>query len=259
VQHLDVYVRECNHVHVLAEPRWSVHVPHPGVGHPDVEVHLPVCRPRDQLDSVGEIEATLRLDDVGELPDDVAVLAVQRELHLGLVVLQILGAHLVLLLECACAARRTLAYDMRWMSLGPSCSTSLSGTGWPFPLSAAKRLPGTLESRSTIIRSRVTFARTLAAAMDASSASPPITAVDWHPSPSTAKPSVRTNPGRGSSAATERRMPSRLHRWMPRWSIRSGSITTTADATAWRRTASWRRSRTAAVRFLESSRSASVA
>src|SRR5699024_7814546 len=126
VQLLDVDVLECQHAHVLDEPRWSVHVPHPGVGHPDVEVHLPVCRPREQLASVGETEATLRLDDVGELPDDVAVLAVQRELHLGLVVLQILGAHLVLLLECACAARRTLAYDMRWMSLGPSCSIALA-------------------------------------------------------------------------------------------------------------------------------------
>src|SRR3712207_9411804 len=42
---------------------------------------------------VGEVEAPLGLHHVGELPDDVPVLAIELQLHLGLVLLQVLGAH----------------------------------------------------------------------------------------------------------------------------------------------------------------------
>src|SRR3712207_6236538 len=44
---------------------------------------LPIC----------EVEAPLGLHHVGELPDDVPVLAIELQLHLGLVLLQVLGAH----------------------------------------------------------------------------------------------------------------------------------------------------------------------
>src|SRR3712207_9301865 len=46
-----------------------------------------------QVDGVGEVEAPLGLHHVGELPDDVPVLAIELQLHLGLVLLQVLGAH----------------------------------------------------------------------------------------------------------------------------------------------------------------------
>src|SRR6185436_8198343 len=42
---------------------------------------------------VGQVEAALGLHHVGELGHDVPVLLVEGELHLGLVLLEILGAH----------------------------------------------------------------------------------------------------------------------------------------------------------------------
>src|SRR5262249_59997075 len=58
------------------------------------EVHLAVLRRADvELDGVREVEAPLRLDHVREQAHDVPVLAVELELHLGLVLLEILRAH----------------------------------------------------------------------------------------------------------------------------------------------------------------------
>jgi hypothetical protein len=46
-----------------------------------------------QVDVVGEIEAAVGLDDIREQADDVAILLVELELHLGLVLLEIFRAH----------------------------------------------------------------------------------------------------------------------------------------------------------------------
>src|SRR3954470_3550934 len=92
-QLLDVDVLEGHDPHALDEPRRAVDVPDPGVGHRDLEVHLAAVAARCHLHRVRQVEPALGLDDVGEQADDVAVLAVQRQLHLGLVVLEVLGAH----------------------------------------------------------------------------------------------------------------------------------------------------------------------
>ena len=59
----------------------------------ELEVRAAVVALDVQLDLVGEVEATLGLDDVLEHRQHVAVLAVELELDLGLVPLEILGAH----------------------------------------------------------------------------------------------------------------------------------------------------------------------
>src|SRR6478609_7390148 len=65
-QLLDVDVLERHDPHVLDEPGGAVDVPHPRVGHGDVEV---------------------------DVAADVAVLPVELQLHLGLVLLEVLGTH----------------------------------------------------------------------------------------------------------------------------------------------------------------------
>ena len=93
VELLDVDVLERQHPHVAHEPRRAVHVPDPGVGELQLEVDLSPGLAHLQVDGVGEVEAPLGLHHVGELPDDVAVLAIELQLHLGLVLLEVLGAH----------------------------------------------------------------------------------------------------------------------------------------------------------------------
>src|SRR4051812_790627 len=93
VQLLDVDVLERQHAHVADEPGRAVHVPDPGVGELQLEVDLPPGLAHLQVDGVGEVEPPLGLHHVGELPDDVAVLAIELQLHLGLVLLEVLGAH----------------------------------------------------------------------------------------------------------------------------------------------------------------------
>src|SRR3954467_6626756 len=46
-----------------------------------------------QVHGVGQVEAPFGLHHVRELPDDVPILAIELQLHLGLVLLQVLGAH----------------------------------------------------------------------------------------------------------------------------------------------------------------------
>ena len=70
-----------------------IHVPDPRVVHDGLEVGLAALGVLDHLDIVGEVEATLGLDDVAEQAYHVAVLPVELKLHLGLVLLEILGAH----------------------------------------------------------------------------------------------------------------------------------------------------------------------
>ena len=78
-----------------------------------------------------------------------------------------------------------------------------------------------------MIRSRVTFARTDAALMQAATRSPFHTASPGRPRPSTGKPSVRTYCGGTSSSATARRSASMLATCMPSRSHSSDSMTTT--------------------------------
>src|SRR5690606_129089 len=92
-QLLDVDVLERHHPHRADEPRGAVDVPHPGVPERELEEHLPAGAAHLQVDLVGEVEAPFGLHHVREEPDDVPVLAVQAELELGLVVLQVLCAH----------------------------------------------------------------------------------------------------------------------------------------------------------------------
>src|SRR5690606_4931904 len=111
LQLLDVDVLERDHSNVLDEPGGPIHVPHPGVGHPHLEVDLTRGVPYLHVDRIGQVEAPLGLHHIGELTDDVAVLAIQRELHLGLVLLEVLRAHPV--------------------AAPPSCLTSSKLPFWP--------------------------------------------------------------------------------------------------------------------------------
>src|SRR5689334_3824329 len=93
VQLLDVDVLEREHTHRLHETCWAVHVPDPRVVHRQLEVDLAVGVTGLQINVVGQVEAALGLDDVGELRSDVPVLPIELQLHIGLVVLEILSTH----------------------------------------------------------------------------------------------------------------------------------------------------------------------
>ena len=58
-----------------------------------LEVGAPVFAAHVEIDLVGEVEAALGLDDVLEHRQHVSVLAVELQLDLGFVPLEILGAH----------------------------------------------------------------------------------------------------------------------------------------------------------------------
>src|SRR6476469_6602144 len=137
---LDVDVLEGQHLDVLGETAGrAVHVPDPGVGEGDLEEHVTGLRAGLHVDLVAQVETTVGLDDVLEDADDVAVLPIEVELHLGLVLLEILGAHGETSSRVAGvsnssswgsrlrgsasmipAARRTLTKRMRCTGLGPS-------------------------------------------------------------------------------------------------------------------------------------------
>src|SRR5205807_61699 len=59
----------------------------------DLEVDLAVRCADLQVDLVGQVEPPLGLDDVAEETDHVPVLAIELQLHVGLVALEVLGAH----------------------------------------------------------------------------------------------------------------------------------------------------------------------
>src|SRR5690606_19040157 len=93
VELLDVDVLEGHHPHRAHEAVGAVDVPHPHVRQAQLVEHLAAARADLQVHLVGEVEATLRLHDVREQADHVAVLAEELELEVGLVVLEILAAH----------------------------------------------------------------------------------------------------------------------------------------------------------------------
>ena len=70
-----------------------VHVPDPRVAQLQIEVGAAVGLLDLEVHLVGQIEAALGLDDVLEHRQDVAVLAIELELDLGLVPLEVLAAH----------------------------------------------------------------------------------------------------------------------------------------------------------------------
>src|ERR687897_31303 len=90
---LDVHVLEGDHPDPGDEAGRPVHVPHPGVVQGDVEVGVAVLVSHLEVELVGQVEAALGLDDVLEHPQHVPVLLVELQLHVGLVALEILGAH----------------------------------------------------------------------------------------------------------------------------------------------------------------------
>src|SRR6266436_3144994 len=93
-QFLDIDVLERHDPHVLHEPGRAIHIPDPRVVHRDLEEHLAVVGCAHlEVHVVGEIEPALGLNHVREEPDDVAVFAIELQLHLGLVLLEILRAH----------------------------------------------------------------------------------------------------------------------------------------------------------------------
>src|ERR1700683_1934254 len=120
-QLFDVDVLEGYDPDVLHEPGRAVHVPHPGVVHGDLEEHFAVIgRPHLQVDIVGQVEPALSLHYVREQPDDVAVLAIELELHLGLVLLEIFRAHVLPSDEAGARARSN-------STIGPSGPPAQTG------------------------------------------------------------------------------------------------------------------------------------
>src|SRR5450631_1082242 len=105
-QLFNVDILEGHDPHVLDEPCRPVDIPYPGIRHGDVEVDLTTLTADLHVNGVCQVETTLRLDDVSEQPHDIAILPIELELHLGLVLLQVLRAHDVprssttLLIDC---------------------------------------------------------------------------------------------------------------------------------------------------------------
>src|SRR6188472_171739 len=85
---LDVHVLEREHAHGLHEAVGAVDVPHPDVGHRDLEVEVVLGVAPHDVDLVREVEPALGLDHVLELRNDVAVLAVEGELQFAVVVFE---------------------------------------------------------------------------------------------------------------------------------------------------------------------------
>src|SRR3954454_14923381 len=116
---LDVDVLEGQDLDVLGQPASGpVHVPDPGVGEGHLEEHVPGLGARLHVHLVAQVEAPIGLHDVLEDADDVAVLPVEVELHLGLVLLEILGAH-----------RRT-SYRSAWSGVMAAASSGSQSSSW---------------------------------------------------------------------------------------------------------------------------------
>src|SRR5690625_2309846 len=92
-QLFNVDVLESDHPNGLDEPGRAVHVPHPGIPEGQFEEHLTAGGVHLQVHIVRQVETPFCLDHIRAQPDDVAVLAVERQFGLGLVVLQVIGTH----------------------------------------------------------------------------------------------------------------------------------------------------------------------
>src|SRR6266566_8678429 len=93
-QFLDVDVLEGDDPYIFHKTGRTVHVPHPGILHRDLEEDLAVVGGADvQLDLIGQVEPSLGLHHVREELHYVPVLAIELQLHLGFVLLEVLRAH----------------------------------------------------------------------------------------------------------------------------------------------------------------------
>src|SRR5919106_3059978 len=72
-----------------------MHVPHPGVGELDLEPNLAADMFGIDLHLVRQIEAPLGLHDKLEHRENVPILLVELQFHLGLVLLEVLDAHVI--------------------------------------------------------------------------------------------------------------------------------------------------------------------
>lgn len=90
---LNGYIAEGKDLGALDEPRWPVHVPHPGIRHRHLVVDVAPLGANLEIDDVTQIEPSLGFYGIFEDPDDVLVLAVELQLHPILVLFQIFGTH----------------------------------------------------------------------------------------------------------------------------------------------------------------------
>src|SRR6478752_5165491 len=144
LQFLDVDVLESQHPHGLDKPGRAVHVPHPGVTHSQLEVHLTVRGTRLKVDIVSQVEPALGFHYVAELGDDVLVLAIELQLHVGLVVFEILSTH-----RTAPPHKRTCIPRKRSaISEGPRSSVARSASAPHENASRFRRDPGPRRCRA---------------------------------------------------------------------------------------------------------------
>src|SRR5205085_10739157 len=123
VELLDIDVVSREHLDTRHESRGAEHVPHPGVLERHVEP--PVTSPIE-LHPVGEVEAPVRLDDMGEHREDVAVLAVQLELAFVFVPFDVVVAHVPSGPPAGTPMASTSADASSSSSSSCSCSSSCS-------------------------------------------------------------------------------------------------------------------------------------
>ena len=131
-----------------------------------------------------------------------------------------------------------MAWANRCSGHGPCRWSASECSGVTYPLCSANPYSGWVSCSSHMIRSRVTFAITLAAATHAATWSPFQTANPGVPSPSTGNPSVSTYDGRTDRLASDRRSAATLHTCSPRVSTSPGGMRTAAHANATRTTSS---------------------
>ena len=77
----------------LHEAAGAVDVPHPGVLKTELEEDLAAVGAHLHINGVGQVEAALGLHHVGEQRDDIPVLAVQVQLQIVLIGLEVFSAH----------------------------------------------------------------------------------------------------------------------------------------------------------------------
>src|SRR5690606_30518346 len=116
-----------------------------------------------------KVEAPLGLHDVGEQAHHVAVLAVELQLHVGLVLLEVLGAHpwfISLASGGTASPTRSVLPVMfqlrRWWAHGPRLRSASWCSGAAYPLFSSQEYAGCSGAIWIMWVSRVTLARTLA-------------------------------------------------------------------------------------------------
>jgi hypothetical protein len=88
---IDVFERE--YFDGLDEAVGSINIPHPHIGECQLEVEVAAHVTHNLLDLIGQIKPSLGFNDVLKLRHHVAVLAVQGELNLAVVIFEIVIVH----------------------------------------------------------------------------------------------------------------------------------------------------------------------